>query len=285
VTTTESVAGSVSRERFELPAPGGLRIRGEAVFSHGATTSVLVLHGFKGFYKWAFFPRVAEAICKAGTNAISFNFSGSGVGEDLESFTELDAFRSDSYTRQLDDLMQIVQVFGHSRGGAVALLHAVRSERVGALATWAAISDVLRWSKDDVRRWRERGYVDVPNVRTGQILQLDTTLLDEVDQLGNSALDLIAAARRMRAPWLIVHGTGDETVGFAEAERLSDAAPPETTQLLLIEKASHTFDVKHPLVGSSQALDRALEYTVAFYREKLLGELASVPAAGEHHAE
>ena len=276
-------AGLATRERFELPAPGGLRIRGEAVFSAGATTGVVVLHGFKGFYRFAFFPRLAEAICRAGLNAVSFNFSGSGVGEDLETFSEPDAFASDTYTRQLDDVVQVVKeatrrgwlgerygIVGHSRGGAVAVLQAERDERVAALATWASIAEVGRWPKDEVARWRERGWHEVVNARTGQTFRLTTDLLDEVERLGGSALDVLAAASRMRAPWLIVHGTGDQTVPFADAERLADAAPPGTTRMLLIEKADHVFDVRHPLTESSPALERALEQTAAFFREKLV---------------
>ena len=41
-------------------------------------------HGFKGFKDWGFFPHLADRLARAGLVAVSFNFSGSGVGPDGE---------------------------------------------------------------------------------------------------------------------------------------------------------------------------------------------------------
>jgi len=71
-------------------------------------------------------------------------------------------------------------------------------------------------------------------------------------------------------PWLLVHGTGDESVSFVEAERLAAAGSRSKMRFLPIEGAGHTFGAAHPWAGSNPALDRAFDASVAFFA----GELA-----------
>jgi Dipeptidyl aminopeptidases/acylaminoacyl-peptidases len=65
------------------------------------------------------------------------------------------------------------------------------------------------------------GFMDIENSRTKQTIPVSTDLLHEVEQLGDSTLNIPFAASCIRVPWLIVHGAEDETVPVAEAERLS----------------------------------------------------------------
>src|SRR5207237_1884551 len=87
-------------------------------------------------------------------------------------------------------------LLGHSRGGGVAILHAAANKDVKALVTWAAISYVTRWTPSDVITWRERGFVDIVNARTGQVMKLGTDLLDDVEAHDKNTLDIAAAAAR-----------------------------------------------------------------------------------------
>ncbi len=48
---------------------------------------VLIVHGFKGFKDWGMFPLMAERLAEAGFAACRFNLSGSGIGEDGETFS------------------------------------------------------------------------------------------------------------------------------------------------------------------------------------------------------
>jgi hypothetical protein len=64
-----------------------LIIRGEARLPDKAVGSVVICHGFKGFAHFAFFPYLAEKLAESGLRAITFDFSGSGIGEDRENFT------------------------------------------------------------------------------------------------------------------------------------------------------------------------------------------------------
>lgn len=151
----------------------------------------------------------------------------------------------------------------------MAVLHAAKNAEVGALVTWSAIGTIARYSDEERARWRERGYAEIPNSRTGQILRVGTGTLDEIEQHATGRLDIGAAAERVAAPWLVIHGTRDETVPYTDAEDLAQAVPSPTRRLMLVDGAGHTFDIKHPLTTMSPALERVTKATVDFFKEHL----------------
>ncbi|HEX2722855.1 MAG TPA: alpha/beta fold hydrolase [Gemmatimonadaceae bacterium] len=275
---------SIELEEFELWRDRGeekpLIIRGEARVPKDAKGSVVVCHGFKGFSHFSFFPYVAEQLANAGLCAITFDFSGSGVGKDRENFTEPEAFTHNTYLQELDDLDAVVSearvrdwiddsygLFGHSRGGGIAILHAARDTGVNALVTWAAISSTNRWLPETVADWRQRGYIDIPNARTGDVIPLSIELLNEVEEHGETKLNIAASAARVKAPWLIVHGSDDETVNVAEGERLASVA--NTGVLKVLEGVDHSFGGKHPLPDITQTLESVTSETVNFFVKHL----------------
>jgi pimeloyl-ACP methyl ester carboxylesterase len=267
-----------SPEAFDIPCKDGLSIRGEIYPAESALGTVLLCHGFKGFAHWGFFPYLARTLAENGLTAISFDFSGSGIGHDRESFTEADAFAGNTLSRDLDDVENLVEyarrrklisgkfgLFGHSRGGGTAILFASAADSdVGSLVTWSAISYPNRWSSEDVLTWRKRGYAEVTNSRTGQIMRLDTGLLDDVELHGKTKLNIEAAAGRIKIPWLIVHGTTDETVPSSEAEKLHSLSPGIST-LRLIDAANHGFGATHPLTEVPPVLEKVVLETAKFF--------------------
>ncbi|HLQ22774.1 MAG TPA: hypothetical protein VK132_06200, partial [Gemmatimonadales bacterium] len=62
--------------------------------------AVVVVHGFKGFKDWGFWPEMASRLRSAGYGVVRFNFSHSGIGPDLETFSEVGLFESGTYTRE-----------------------------------------------------------------------------------------------------------------------------------------------------------------------------------------
>ncbi|HEV7838625.1 MAG TPA: alpha/beta fold hydrolase, partial [Gemmatimonadaceae bacterium] len=255
-----------------------LSIRGDIFPAETPIGSVIVCHGFKGFAHWAFFPYLARTLAENGLTAITFDFSGSGIGRDRESFSEPGAFAGNTLSREQDDLDNLVDyakrkklitrkfgLFGHSRGGGSAILFAAAPDSdVSSLVTWAAISYPNRWSKDDVATWRRQGYAEVTNSRTGQIMRLGTDLLEDVELYSQTKLNIEAAAAKIKVPWLIVHGTADETVPSSEAERLHALSPGVST-LRLVKGANHGFDAKHPLTDVPPALEKVVLETVKFF--------------------
>jgi dienelactone hydrolase len=245
----------------------------------GRTTSrpaVVVLHGFKGFKDWGMFPHLAERLSLAGFTALSPNLSGSGV-DDAGEFSLPDRFGHNTFSAELEDLRRIIDALeqgelgvpapsslglvGHSRGGGIAVLQTARDQRVRALVTWAAISRVERWPQDQRTAWRAAGHTEIQNARTGQVLPLYTDVLDDIEHNADR-LDIEAAAGRVAVPWLILHGTEDESVGFSEAESLKAASSRKKTRLLPIERGGHTFGATHPWRSGTPQLDTVFDATI-----------------------
>ncbi len=274
---------------FELVGADGGPLRGE-VRAQGRgdpRPGVVICHGFKGFKDWGFFPTIAHRLAHTGLAVATFNFSGSGVGPDGESFSEPDRFSRATPTRDQRDLALVwgrlrdgelvdgmppptrLGLFGHSRGGATAIVHAAQHRECAALVTWAAISSYHRWGRETVRKWRADGKVDIVNARTGEILPLFTDYLDDLEAHGD-ALDPVAAAPRVTAPWLIVQGNVDEAVKVREAEQLRAAADARRTNLFVIDGGSHTLGARHPWAGSTPQFDAAMDATVDWLVRHLL---------------
>jgi len=245
--------------------------------------AVAVVHGFKGFKDWGMFPPFAERLARAGFTAVSFNVSGSGV-DDAGNFVYPERFGHNTFERELADIGTVVDALGrgelgvapptgvalvgHSRGGGMAVLHAARDPRIRALATWAAIAHVDRFRGREVE-WRAEGRIVIENARTRQLLPLYTDLLDEVQRMGGSSLDISASAGQLSIPWLIVHGEADASVGVEEAEQLAAANRRPTTRLLRIPGSGHTFGAVHPFAGMTPELDRVMLETVSFLAQSL----------------
>jgi pimeloyl-ACP methyl ester carboxylesterase len=272
--------------RHELPGEPPLELLLDLPVHTAPAPVVVLCHGFKGFAEWGFFPPLAALLAERGLAAVRFNSRGGGqrLGEDRVS--DLEAFRAHTLSAELGDLRQVLAalpalapgrfdaerlaLFGHSRGGGVALLAAASEElrdRLGALVTWSAVSTFDRLGAEEKQRWRATGEHVVVNARTGQELPIGLALLDDVER-HREAFDLLAAARRRRAPWLVVHGERDETVPVGEAVALhaaageacpADAAGP--SELLRIAAADHTYGARHPFGGPNPQLIAALNAT------------------------
>ncbi len=135
----------VRRTAFEFePRPGEV-LRGDLwtpppLDATDGGRAVVVCHGFKGFKDWGFFPHTARYLAvRLGCPTVTFNFTGSGVGADLENFTEREAFARNTFSKELEDLTAVLAglgdgelgeatfepvgrlgVLGHSRGGVAA---------------------------------------------------------------------------------------------------------------------------------------------------------------------
>ena len=250
---------------------------------------VVLCCGFKGFAEWGFFPPLAALLAERGLAAVRFHYRDTGMQLGDAMVTDLDAFRRQTISAELEDTRALlaalpelisglgrrldtsrVALYGHSRGGAVALLAAAELEDAGgdearslrALVTWSAISHFDRVSAEELRRWRETGTWTAVNARTGQQLPIGLELVDDVER-NRERLDPLQAAARRRVPWLIVHGDRDETVPIAEGEALAAAAAPPV-ELLRIASADHAFGVKTPFAGPNPQLIEALNATQAW---------------------
>ena len=272
---------------FERDLPSKRLLLGDVFVSEGAPprSAVVLVHGFKGFKDWGFFPILRRRLASAGHAVVCFNFSGAGVGRDLLRFTDLEGFARNTLSAEAEELARVVEwvragdllprtprtvgVLGHSRGGGQAVLLPGLSGTCDALVTWSSVGSFDRWSEETRREWRAKGRIHVMNSRTGQQMPLDVTLLEDFER-NRSRLDVRAAARSVEAPWLIVHGDEDLTVAPDEARALAREAPH--ARLVLIESAGHTYEVGHPCEVPSPQLLEAVEATERHFARYLLGE-------------
>ena len=258
---------------FEITSTEGLPIRGNFDAPPNPSALVVVVHGFKVFKDWGFFPWVADTLCSRGFAVCRFNMSRSGVGDNPETFDRLDLFANDTYSIQLADLRLAVAhaqshfsslrtfLLGHSRGGGVALLGAQEVPRLAGVVTWSAISHVNRWSDETVRNWRRDGWLDVINARTKQNMRMTPAVVDDYEA-NVARLDIAAAASRLTVPLLVIHGAHDESVPVTEAHDIVRRAPDAS--VMIIERASHTYNAIHPLVNVPFALSLAAHVTAHF---------------------
>jgi len=273
---------------FELTNASGAPVRGDVYLPDGSNRSpvVVVCHGFKGFKNWGFFPELGARLAGSGFVAVTFNFSGSGIGPDLQNFTELDRFARDTTSKQVDDLrcvmdaldsrrigadradLERIAVLGHSRGAAVALIGAHEDARIRAVVAWAGVSTFWRYSDAEIETWKQRGYVEALNTRTQQLMRMDYSMVEDLEA-HRARFDVERVTRALTIALLFVHGDNDESVPVREAHVLHDAAAGG--RLHVVHGTGHTFGAVHPWQGSTPALDEAIETTDAWLHEHWAG--------------
>jgi pimeloyl-ACP methyl ester carboxylesterase len=254
--------------QFTLTSTEGLPIRGNLDVPANARALVVAIHGFKGFKDWGFFPWLAHFLTEERFAVCRFNMSRSGVGESLDTFEHLDLFADDTFTTQLADLRMVVDhaqkradlptfLFGHSRGGGVALLGAHAVPQLHGVVTWNSIAHADRWDDETKKRWRRDGRLEVENSRTKQMMPMSTRMLDDV-----ALHDIVGAASRLTVPLLAIHGGSDESVPPSETEELAAAASDAVH--VVIRSATHTMNAVHPMGEVPRALDLAAAVTCRF---------------------
>ena len=137
-----------------------------------------------------------------------------------------------------------------------------------AVTVWSSVSKLDRYSERQKEEWQKKGVFNILNARTKQVMPLKLTLLKDIEENGD-ALSIKNAVRNLYKPLLIVHGENDLAVPFQEAEQLLEWADKENTELIKINKAGHTFDIKHPCEGSNSKFETVLDKTDKFFKSNL----------------
>ena len=277
------------RKSFTLINASDEYIRGDLRYREDAreVPAIIICHGFKGFKDWGFFPYLTEVLADAGYATVCFNFSRNGIGSDPLNFTELDKFADNYYSHELNDIDVVFQaiknknlgsgiintenigILGHSRGGGVALLYCSRNTEISALVTWSSISTVDRYSKEDLSSWKDRGFVEIENKRTKQLMRMNRMFIDDIRK-NKKGLDILSAAAQIEVPSLIIHGELDEAVPLAESQQIFENLASVEKQIEIIEGGSHTFNITHPMDSRSVQFETALDLTESWFDKYLV---------------
>jgi pimeloyl-ACP methyl ester carboxylesterase len=250
-------------------------------------STIVMAHGLLGFKDWAFFPWLSQFFAEAGFPTVRFNFSGSGMGPQIDGpFENLDAFQNDTISKQVEDLHSVVAavtqgklepdlpaqprviLWGHSRGGAVCLLSAANSPQIQAVATWSTIARVNRYLFEVKQTWRKQGFLGMESSRTGQLLKSSIGFLEDVEEWGKQG-DVPTFLHHFKVPVLLLHGADDTSVLPDESESLAAVYP--RAQLAILAGANHKFNSQHPFTKPSEILLQAAGKTLDFYRELSAG--------------
>lgn len=248
--------------------------------------TVIFSHGFKGFKDWGGFPYLMIRLAEAGYAAVSFNFSHNGVTRETPmDFTRLDLFAENTHSKELDDIESVinyvfqnaapmninpdkVSLMGHSRGGGITIIKASEDSRIKCFVTLASVSTFDRYTDEQKKKWRETGYIEIPNVRTNQMMKLNISLLDDIEQ-NHEQLNIKNAMNSVKIPALIIHGQEDLAVRVGEAQQLYESSDKNKTTLILLPSTGHTFGIEHPFTQTTKAFEEVINSSITFLGKNL----------------
>src|SRR6056297_119650 len=252
---------------------------------------ILFLHGFKGFKDWGAFPDACEYLARHGFCVLAFNFSKNGVGEKMLEFGQPELFASETLSSDLNDVGDIIShlkngelrsyqvmintdiigIIGHSRGGHTAVAAAAEYPGIQAIVTWSAVANYnKRWSDEMVNDWKNKGFTEIENSRTGQVFKLEKVVYDDaIEHAGR----LMASQRvkELHIPALFIAAKDDEAVPASESKKLFRACPSDDKEIKLIQDTGHTFGTAHPFEDENftEPFDELLESTETWFLEHL----------------
>ncbi len=249
---------------------------------------VLFSHGFKGFKDWGAYNTVAQQFAEAGFVFVKFNFSHNGTSIDNPTeFVDLDAFGNDNLSIAMDDLGVVIDwifspefpveklecnatklyLMGHSRGGGLTILKANEDRRVKKICTWGSVNEFSKvWSKEELEYIKREGVVYIGNSRTGQQMPIKWQMYE--NYFANlHRLFVPDAVKNLQIPFLILHGTKDETIPVEAAIEMHEWN--KNSELLLIENSNHNFGGKHPYTEKSlpSDLQHAVTASIEFFKK------------------
>lgn len=281
-------------KNIELPGSDNRAITMDIFFEEYSSKLPVIIycHGFNGFKDWGNFDLVAKKVVAAGFVFVKFNFSHNGTTvAQPDEFADLDAFGKNNFSRELEDLLLVtnwvtdskndyakwidaaqIYLIGHSMGGGVATIFASEDKRIKKLITWAGINECKtpwgNWTTNQMQDWKAISVQYYTNSRTNQQMPLYYQLYEDFEK-NKQRFDIKEAARNIKIPWLICHGTLDIAVPVEVAYELKETQPEAT---LFIVESNHVFDRKHPWIMNylPDAMNEVVEKSIDFLKKPIL---------------
>lgn len=218
-------------------------------------TSLLVIigHGLTGNKDRPWAIALANALEKAGINALRFSFSGNGKSDGK--------FENSTISKGMKDLKAIVDsaeeegyhricYAGHSMGAATGVLAAVKDERIELLIS---LSPMVH-----TKQFVEREFASLTPgedcMWEDPKCSLSKAFVDDLNKIGN----ILSKTEKIEIPWLIVHGDADDVVPVDEGRELYRSAY-EPKELSILPGVDHVYS------GEGEAL--MIDAVVAWLKE------------------
>ena len=191
----------------------------------------IIGHGVTGHKDRPLLITVAETLAAHGITALRLSFAGNGASDGR--------FGESVVTKEVQELGAVIDALGitpvgyigHSMGAAVGVLRASEDHRIKFLVSLAGIAHTAAFAS------RQFGAVEAGHgwMWDKPECPLSHAYMDDMKGIGS----VVEAARRIRVPWLLVHGSADELVPPTDSRDLHQAAPHST--LKEVEGADHRF--------------------------------------------
>ena len=200
------------------------------------STLVVLGHGVTGNKDRPLLVELADALARAGVHALRFSFAGNGASEGR--------FENATVTKEVDDLGAVLDALpgwnigyaGHSMGAAVGIVRAGQDARIRFLISLGGMAHTAAFA--------QREFADVKPgagcMWDKPECPLSQAYLDDMARVGS----VVEAARRVRVPWLFVHGQADDVVPPQDSRDLL-AVASEPKRLVEVPDADHVFSDHH----------------------------------------
>ena len=249
---------------------------------------IIFCHGYKGYKDWGAWNLVAERFAEEGYFFLKFNFShNGGTPNNSIDFPDLEAFAQNNFSKELDDLEDIlnfisttdsfgnelnqnhISLIAHSRAAGIILIKASEKSRVKNVITWAGVSDFkarFQIGSSQFNDWKEKGITYIENSRTKQLMPHYFQFFQDFSANENR-LTIKLAVKKLNIPLLVVQGSDDTTVIEAEASLLHQWSPK--SELEIIKNGDHSFGTIHPWKERElpKDLHKVVEKSIAFLKK------------------
>ncbi|SHI44229.1 hypothetical protein SAMN02745181_0129 [Rubritalea squalenifaciens DSM 18772] len=194
---------------------------------------VVLAHGVTGDKDREMLMTLANGLAAKGWPAMRMSFSGNGHSEG--------DFRDSTVSKEVDDLHAVldqvkgskkIAYIGHSMGGAVGALAAAKDDRINVLVSLAGMVRTKDFCDTEFgEETPDSGYMWEDDTKP-----LSQAYVDDMHAIG----DTFAAARDVRTPWLLIHGTEDDVVLPKDSDDLYLKLKGKK-KLVRVEGADHMF--------------------------------------------